>query len=323
MVDFVHQKKLIGSGVGRDAVDLTAFKLLIPNPILNELWTAVVRADSDFTEHDLFMTAPDSAQNNRVLITSIPGELPTWKPGAVSSNNILVLGQTITVYGLTLDGTGLTGGAKNGFKCQNVNLMVGCRMNNLGGTAVTSPGAGEVFMCLYCLAVKCGAGFGNGAGTMNNTYMGCGAVKCTGVGFNGTAGRSHFVQACYALDNSPDLGANISRARFVRISDTSFPAGDDIIRGVDPLTLGFEDYANDDFRLKVTSNLIGKGYPVFQHNIDDVGQNPYPENFSLTVDAFGRVVGLNIAEEMTIGPFQPARGEVLPSTPSLAFVSIP
>lgn len=306
MADFVVNTETIGSDGARDFSTLAAYLAALPNPFVNEVRNGVLRADSDFDEKDILVRpANRPADNNDLMVHGIPGETPTFKPASGSATRILFLEQDMSLTGITVDGVNLTGGSQRGIEVNGAqDPVVGCVARNLVN-GYRNIGAGPSFW-LYCLAENCsGVGIGGDNALNNSQAMGCGAVLC-GVGYQGRNATNKLItNACWALNNTTDIGTDTKDHKFLYISDASQADIDDVFINQIPADLGFVNFAGGDYRLKTDSLLIAKGRPIWnrRHDLNNLSLDYLQWGIQ---DAFGRGIAFDYGTRMNIGPFQPA-----------------
>ncbi len=329
MADFVANVDDIGSAVGRDFSTLGAFLASLSFPFGNQSFEGIVHADSDFDEKNLTIGANNNTVDNPFLMVhGAAGELPVFKPAAGGASFGFQLRRHISLAGIEMDGVNITGSPPLFTITQQDGTIVGCVARNGPGRGFNMGAAGDPELVVYCLADGCAAeGFSSDNPGNNQHAIGCGAAGCA-VGFkSGFVSRKLALTSIWALNNTVDLDAasiDIGRSKFVYISDASFGAADDIFINQVPANLGFVNFAGGDFRLAAGSVLLAAGFPMWN---DDVGISVSIAIWQFVQfavrDAFGQRVGFDYGQRMNVGPFQPARGEVLPATPGIAFKSIP
>lgn len=329
MANFSHIKESIGSAGGRNFSTLLAYLTALPNPFVNEARDGAVHADSDFDEHNLGIQPGNAGDNPSLHIHGALGELPVFKPASGAGGTVITIATNMSLVGLTADGANLTGSPSMFQVSVTRASLIGCvarnaviGINNLSGSDIT---------LVYCLAENCsGDGITANFPGSNSWYLGCGVVNC-GVGFAGRSGTiKAIIISSWALNNTIDIEAStIAQAKFVYISDESWPAGDDVFRNQVPANLGFVNFAGGDYRLAAGSPLIAMGYPLWSTDLPTGGARPSPVASVAgilqlgTQDAFGQSVGLDFGTRMNIGPFQPGRAEAVPDTPTLVHTSTP
>lgn len=301
MVDFVANTSTIGADGGRDFSTFAAYKVTLPNPFVNETFEGVLFADSDFDEMNLDISTPNAGDPASFIVRAAVGELPVFKPASGSGGNIILIGNRgqQSIVGITVDGANLTGNI-NGFFSDNDanNFVVGCVAKNMPGTGVGFLSSSQHLIRVFCLAANCG---GDGFNNTNSAgpIIGCGAVGCA-TGFkSGNVAKPLLLTACWSLDNTTDIdAASVTLRRFLYISDASIADADDVFINQVPANLGFENFAGGDYRLKIGSVLIAKGFPFWNR-----GQAAAP--VIPLVDAFGGTILVTYGLRMNIGPSQP------------------
>lgn len=304
MADFVAVVETIGSAEGRDFALLASYLSALPAPFANETREGQVFADSDFDEMNVNISTPNALDPGKLMVHSVLGEIPVFKPASGAGGRIFEVGDRggVSVVGLTADAANVTGNS-SGFLINSDanNSVVGCVARNTPGLGAGFIAAGSQHLLrVFCLAENCG---GEGYLNVNSAgpIIGCGSVGCA-IGFkSANVAKPLALTACWSLNNTTDIdAASVGLRRFLYISDASIADADDVFINQDPATLGFVNFAGGDFRLAIGSVLVAKGFPVWNR-----GQAANP--VIPLQDAFGQAIGFDYGTRMNIGPFQPAR----------------
>jgi len=272
MADRTYLVKTIGT-TGRDYATVALWDAGLGDMSLG-YQIGVVYADSVFTEYNTYVYHLTSDYNNystRVDLIAAKDEAPIWRPGAVAASYIIRNQMKGLTAGLDFDGVNLTAGilfqSLHGANTEPGQLVIACRARN--GPAEGFYASSNYRRTQYhlCLADNnAGDGFRNGLQKSIGLTC-CGSVKNGGMGLRGYNDSYRPTQAynCYFLGNIGDDADSTYppvASFYIWISDTSLAAGDDIHRSVDPTTLGFTDWAGDDFRLAAGSPLLQVGQPI-------------------------------------------------------------
>lgn len=311
MVAFSVQKKSIGTAVGRDFATITLWEasFTTSNSVGH---VGEVFADSDFDEHPIFSGTNRSDPANQPILVAAPGQRPVIKP--TTNGDILKGGYNDTkIIGLTFDGINMTSG--NGLRLTaNRAIVVGCEARNCPGDGFLFDlaGSNSAGLALYCLSHNnTGQGFNSKS---DGTILGCGVAKNGGIGISGSGvGQDVNVQFSWSLDNTGADYQDINKVtiRFCYASDTSMTDqgaltfSDDIFESQSSGSLGFTNFAANDFTLAVGSTLRLKG-ALFTHAFRRGGAAFLTDAQATVHDVFANRLQADIGARFDVGPHQPS-----------------
>ncbi len=328
MPAFSVNKKTIGTA-SRDFATITLWESANPaSADTNQI--GEVFADSDFDERPSISSTNqgDPSIENPILVAA-PGQRPIIKP--TTNGNILTLGMNdLQIIGITVDGSSQPGGGGVGFNSVNNafrHIFVGCEARFCKATGFHF---NEPHVYLYCLSHNNdGDGFLN-IGSNQGLCLGCGAAKNTLNGFKGLNVNNFLnLRGCWSLDNTGDDVEHIglTSARFVYISDTSITDQGapthtaDIFESQSSGSLGFTNFASDDYTLAVGSALRQKG-SRFAHRF--FGQEITTSPQLALQDVFASNLEADVGDRLDVGPHQPSLVAVslaIPGAPTLDSVT--